>query len=373
MKEKRNNRRTVLILSNIAFGLYIARKELITRLIQMDSKVIAVTPFDTYVDKLQEIGCEYINLEFNRRGKNVFNDIGILLRYVQLIKETAPDVVLTYTIKPNVYGGLACRLARIPYLANITGLGTTIENPGVLQFIALSLYKVGLKKASCVFFQNAPNRKFFSERILSKSCHSRTIPGSGVNLSEHIYEPYPSEANGVVFLFVGRIMKDKGIEELFSAAEMIKKKYSNTKFRIIGECDEDYSERINELEKNGVIEQLGFQKDVHSYMRDSHCVILPSYHEGTSNVLLESAACGRPVIATRVTGCSETFDDGITGFGCDVKSAESLVEAVERFLRQSPEEHEAMGKAGRAKMEREYDRQIVVDAYMDEIEKTKVK
>ena len=359
----------ILIITNFDVGLYKFRRELLDKLISDKNEVIIALPNGKLISDIVALGCRYINVELDRRSTNPFKDLTLLHAYRAIIMREKLDVVLSYTIKPNVYGGLACRMTKTPYIANVTGLGTSIENPGLLQKIVLRLYKTGLKKASCVFFQNKPNRAFFQERVLDKHVRTRIIPGSGVNLSEHCLEPYPTEADGIRFLFIGRIMKDKGVEELFAAVERVKTRHPNVRIRIIGECDEDYGERIDALSRAGVIEPLGFQKDVHKYIKDSHCTILPSYHEGTANVLLESAACGRPVIASRVTGCSETFDDGITGLGCDVRSTESLVEAIERFIELQPTEHEAMGKAGRAKMEREFDRQIVVDAYLDEVDR----
>ncbi|MEA4914551.1 MAG: glycosyltransferase family 4 protein [Christensenella sp.] len=358
-----------LILANSDVGLYKFRRELLEKLLSNGNEVVVALPDGKFIPDIIALGCKYIDVEFDRRNTNPVKDLALLNRYRALVKQEKPDVVLTYTIKPNVYGGLACRLTRTPCIANVTGLGTSIENPGLVQKIALILYWVGLRKAKCVFFQNEPNRAFFLQRVLTQHANTRVLPGSGVNLIEHCFEPYPWEDKGIRLLFIGRIMKDKGVEELFTAGERVKAKHPSVRFRLIGDCDEDYDGRIQELERAGIIESLGFQKNVHSYIKDSHCTILPSYHEGTTNALLESAACGRPVIATRVTGCSETFDDGITGLGCEVKSVDSLEAAIEQFILMSFAEHEAMGNAGRAKMEREYDRQIVVDAYLDEIRK----
>lgn len=356
----------ILILTNNDVGLFKFRKELIERFISRGYKVVISLPQGDMITDLQSLGCLYIQTEFSRRGKNPIRDIKLLNHYKAILKKEKPDIVLTYTIKPNVYGGIACANAGTPYIANITGLGTPIENPGLLQKLTLILYKAGLKNAKCVFFQNKENQDFFLHKRIVHG-RSEVIPGSGVNLNEHKCETYPSESDGLRFLFIGRIMKDKGVQELFYAAKTIMKGHPACSFRIIGECDEDLSEQIKSLERDGIIEWLGFQKNVHHYISDSHCTILPSYHEGAANVLLESAACGRPVIATRVTGCKETFEDGVTGIGCAAKDSQDLARAIKDFISLPAEKHLEMGLAGRRKMENEFDRNIVIQKYVAEI------
>lgn len=356
----------VLMLANSDLGLYKFRKELLERLTAEKHDVAVCLPSGQFIPALQKIGCRYINIEFARRGTNPIADLKQCKAYVSLLKREKPDVVLTYTVKPNIYGGLACRLRGTPFIANVTGLGTSIENPGMLQKITLTLYRMGLKSARCVFFQNEPHRATFSHKGIVHG-KSSILPGSGVNIAENKYEQYPSEKDGLRFLFVGRVMRDKGINELLCAAASIKARHPNCTFTVIGACDEDYTEQLNSLAQKRIIRYLGFQKNIHEHIANHHCTILPSYHEGTANVLLESASAGRPVIATRVTGCMETFDEGITGVGCKAKSAEDLTHAIEAFLKMPESKHIEMGKAGRKKMEKEFDRSIVVDKYIAEI------
>jgi galacturonosyltransferase len=317
---------------------------------------------------LRELGCHIIDLPLERRGTNPIQDWKLLRRYRTLLKEIRPDVVLTYTVKANVYGGWACCRTKTPYLANVTGLGDAIEHPGLLRKLVLALYRLGLRRANCVFFQNASNREFFLKQgAIGKKVPTCLLPGSGVNLKVHCPEVYPHEDNELRFLFIGRVMRDKGVEELFEAIEKIIKNNIEVRFRFLGDCDAAYRDRLDALCATGKVEYLGFRNEIHSIIADSHCIVLPSYHEGTANSLLEAAATGRPVIATNVPGCRETFDDGVSGLGCEVKSADSLYEQILRFLSLSHEEREAMGKAGRRKMEKEFDRQIVIDAYLEEI------
>ncbi len=355
----------IVILANADIGLYKFRKELVEQLCR-DNEVVIALPNGDYIEKLKSLGCSFVPFDFSRRGTNPVADLGQVKRYIRLLKNLKPDVVLTYTIKPNVYGGIACQVMKVPYIANITGLGTTIENGGLLSFISTTLYRIGLKRANCVFFQNRENQKLFLDKGIVKR-KTRLIPGSGVNLETHNIEPYPADKEGIRFLFVGRIMKDKGIEELLSAIEAIHRIRSDVILNIVGWSDEDYTKALKEAEGLGAVRFYGLQSDVHPFYKNCHCAVLPSYHEGTANVLLEASSTGRPVIATRIPGCQETFDEGVTGFGCEMKSADSLSQAMHKFLTLSQTEREQMGLAAREKMEREYDRRIVISAYMEEI------
>lgn len=359
----------ILVLANFGMGLYNFRKELLEELIQQNNEVYISLPDDEYVPMLEKIGCKFVNTYLERRGTNPLTDFKLLLDYIKMIRQIKPDVVLTYTIKPNVYGGIACSITKTPYITNITGLGTSVENKGLIQKVTLMLYKLGLKKASCVFFQNQTNRKFFEDnRIISSK--TRLIPGSGVNLEQHKFEKYPESDEEVRFLFIGRIMKAKGIEELLKAAKLVKKKYTNVQFHLIGVSEEAYDEKLSHLESLDIIKYHGQQSDVHSFIKNSHATILPSYHEGLANVLLESAASGRPVLTSKVPGCLETFEEGLSGYGFEAKSVESLVKAIVKFINLPFEQKREMGIVGRRKMEKEFDRNLVIKAYLDEINLT---
>lgn len=355
----------VLILTNNDIGLYRFRRELIEALCR-ENEVFLALPEGEMIPELKKTGAAYIPFPFHRRGMNPFADLGQLLRYVRLIRRIRPHVVLTYTIKPNVYGGLACRITKTPYIENVTGLGTAMANGGILSLITSSLYALGLKRARCVFFQNAAQRELFMKKGLVRG-KTRLIPGSGVNLSDHCLADYPPQDKITRFLFVGRIMRDKGIEELLAAMRELRKACPDVFLDIVGQYDEDYSQAIKQAREEGLAQYHGLQLDVRPFYRAAHCVVLPSYHEGTSNVLLEASAVGRPVITTNVPGCRETFDEDVTGFGCQAGDAGSLAEAMEKFLALSWEERAAMGRAGHEKMAREFDRGIVVNAYMEEI------
>ncbi|MGL5260456.1 MAG: glycosyltransferase family 4 protein [Lachnospiraceae bacterium] len=355
----------VLILSNSAKGLYNFRYEVIEA-IAKEYQVYISLPDEEHSESFKALGCEMIRTSINRRGINPIEDGKLLRAYMRIVKEIKPDVVLTYTIKPNIYGGIACRIKRIPYLVNITGLGSALENPGFLQRITKNLYRIALKKASCIFLQNKENLEFFEANHISKG-KKILLPGSGVNLDK--YKCLPMKEHGTNFLFISRIMREKGIEEYLEAAKVIKEKYPNTSFAVLGGMEESYEKIIKKMTECNIIEYYGNVWDVTPYLKNAHCLIHPSYYpEGMSNVCLESAASGRAVITTKRAGCKETVEDEVSGYHINEKDVKNLIEKMERFLSLSFEEKQKMGSAGRKKMELEFDRKIVVKQYMEEIQ-----
>jgi glycosyltransferase involved in cell wall biosynthesis len=356
----------ILLLANNGVGLYRFRLELLQELLKRHEVYISL-PRGPLVPELEKLGCRYVRTVLNRRGLNPLQDLFLLAAYVRMMCRLRPGLTLTYTVKPNVYGGLAARLCRVPQIANITGLGTAVENGGSLSRLVLRLHRLGLARARRVFFQNSRDMGLLVSRRVIMAPVS-LIPGSGVNLAANPLAPYPDTAEGVRFLFIGRLMKDKGIEELLTAIAQVRESCGEARLLIVGEPDEGDMDRLNAMQVLGHLTFLGYRSDIHEQIAASHCVVLPSYHEGMSNVLLEAAAAGRPVIATRIPGCRETFDEGISGLGCELRDAESLRDAMLAFIRLPDEDKRAMGLAGRRKMEREFDRGIVVNAYMSEIE-----
>ena len=357
----------ILVLANSDSGLYHFRKELLEELLKRHDVFIAL-PNGDFAPRLQKLGCNFIPFEFKRRGMNPIADFRQIYCYRKLLRQLRPQVVLTYTIKPNIYGGFACQKEHVPYIVNVTGLGTSIEDGGLLGKISLMLYRMGLKGAKCVFFQNSANRQFFLDQKVVVEERTQIIPGSGVNLETHMFQPYPSEDTGVRFLFVGRIMRDKGIGELLQAFRVLHEAHPESSLDIVGGYDEpEWAEKIQAAIDAGGVQYHGRQADVRPFYRNCHCVVLPSYHEGCSNVLLEAAATGRPVISTRVPGCQIAYEEGTTGLGCEAHDAASLVSAMEKFLRLSHEEKEHMGQNGRLKMTVEFDRKIVIGKYLEAI------
>lgn len=363
-------KKKVLILTNYIYGTLRFHSELISSLLE-EHEVYISAPKHEYNAVAENMGCNVIPTEINRRGKNPVQEIKLIKKYIDIIKEVEPDIVLTYSIKSNTYGSIACRLTSTPYINNINGLGSSFLDKGLIKKIVILLYKIALKKSSCVFFQNTYGLELFNSlKILKTKC--RMVPGSGVNLQKFPYTDYPDEKSGIKFNFIGRVMQDKGIEEYLKAAEYIKNKYSNTEFRIIGFIEESeikYKEIIKGYEKKGIVKYLGHRTDIEKIIKESHCLIHPSYSEGMANVILETAAIGRAIIASNIPGCREAVDENKTGYLFESKNVSKLTEKIEMFLSLSATERKQLGVNGHGKMSNEFDRNIVVDAYLEEIKR----
>lgn len=358
----------ILVLANYDLGLYNFRKELLQKLVDMGHEVYISLPYGEKVELLKKMGCQYIETHLERHGINFLTEIKLMKFYSIVMKKIKPDVILSYTIKPNLYGGIVASWLRIPYIVNVTGLGTAVEHNGILQKIVLILYKYAFRKANCIFVQNEVNKQFLTEKHIEPD-KLRLIPGSGVNLTQFQVLDYPDKRS-FEFVFISRIMKEKGIEHYLEAAEYINKKYPNTKFHVCGFCEEEYEARLSELHKNGVIVYHGMVSDIKGIMKKSCCTIHPTYYpEGLSNVLLESCACGRPIITTDRSGCCEVVDDGVNGYMIKQKDTKSLIDAIEKFINLPYNKKIEMGLNGRKKVENEFDRNIVIEAYLDEIRK----
>lgn len=358
----------VLILVNHDVVIYNFRRELVERLLHDGYKVYISSPYGERIDDLVSMGCVYIEASIDRHGTNVFKELKLISYYKRVIKDIKPNVVLSYTIKPNIYGGMACKSLNIPYIANITGLGTAVENAGIMQKITIMLYKIAFKKINCVFFQNTENMQFFVDNNIVVDRH-RLIPGSGVNLEHFQVLDYPSDET-IEFVFISRIMKEKGIDQYLEAAEYIRNKYPNTRFHVCGFCEEAYEEKLKKKQEKGIIFYHGMQRDIRIILEKTHCTIHPTYYpEGMSNVLLESAACGRPIITTNRSGCREIVDDEVNGFVIEQTNTIDLINKIERFIGINYEVRKQMGVFGREKVVKEFDRQFVIKDYMKEIEK----
>lgn len=325
----------ILILANHSGGLYDFRKDLIAALKQHAEVSVAVPRNDRW-DELQALADRVIELPIDRRGMNPARDAKLLGQYRAILKRLHPDLVLTYTIKPNIYGGLACRALHIPYAVNITGLGSAIENGGWLKRFVLTLYKPVLAGAKVVFFENAGNRDTLAATGVVPRGRDVVLHGAGVNLEDYLSQPYPQEGM-VRFLFVGRVMHEKGVDELFAAARRMKQTYGDgVEFHIVGSFEEGYKPLMDELEQTGVVKYHGYQSDMKHFYAMADCVVLPSYHEGMSNVLLEAAASGRPLITSDIPGCREAVEPGVSGYLCPARDADALYAAMRRFLELPP-------------------------------------
>lgn len=357
----------ILILANDSIYVYNLRLELIERFISEGYKVFIASEYGDRVKDLEKIGCKHFKVNISRHGMNPVEDLALLAEYKKIVNEICPDVVLSYNIKPNIYGAIACKAKNIPCIANITGLGTAVENKSIVQSIIVLMYKYAFSKVKKVFFQNSENMQFFMDKKIAVGKHD-LLPGSGVNLQKFVPLEYPCSEK-IEFTFIARIMKEKGIDQYLEAAEYIKKKYPNTVFHVCGFCEQAYEERLKDLSDKGVITYHGLVKDIKTILKNVHCTVHPTYYpEGMSNVLLESCASARPIITTNRSGCREIVDDGVNGYVCRQQDSKDLIEKIEKFISLSHDEKKKMGENGRQKVEKEFDRQIVVQKYMDSIE-----
>lgn len=358
----------IMIIENHHVYAYNLRGELTQTYIDQGYEVYLMVPHGERVADLKAMGCHHIPYEVNRHGLNPFQDLKLFFYFLKQMKEVKPDVVLTYTVKPNIYGSLAARIRKIPYICNITGLGMAVENKSLLQKLLIFLYRIALGKANCVFFQNTENREFFEKRRIAMGKH-RLIPGSGVNTTKFSPLEYP-ESDKTEFVFISRLMKEKGVDQYIGAANIIKQKYPDTVFHVCGFCEKEYESQIESLMKADIVTYHGIVKDVREILKRVHCTVHPTYYpEGMSNVLLESAASLRPLITTNRSGCREIIEDGVNGYIVRQQDTMDVVAKIEQFLQLPWEEKKKMGQQARRKVEREFDRSIVINAYLEEIVK----
>ncbi len=349
----------ILILTNHSFMLWQFRRELITALLEQGNTILIGTPFGDRVEDFRSLGIKMIDTPLHRRGINPVEDAGLLARYFRILRSEKPDLVVTYSIKPNIYAGFACRMLGIPYCANVQGLGTAFQNKGIAALVTF-LYRAALKKTKTVFFENSANADLFVQKRITPAEKQCVLNGAGINLEFYPAQPYP-ETEPVHFLYLGRLMKEKGIGELFDAAKQLHEEGFSFHLDLVGFYEDEYKEAAAQLEQLGIATFHGFQPDPRPFYGASHCVVLPSYHEGMSNVLLEAAATGRPVITSNIPGCREAVIPGETGLLCAAQNTESLADAMKRFLSLSPAQRAQMGSKGRAYMGSRFDKKTVVE------------
>lgn len=353
-----------MLLANASGGLYGFRKELIYELLKQHT-VYAGSPLTLYKDELAEMGVHLIDLPLDRRGMNPIHDFKLLRQYNKIIKQIKPDLVITYTIKPNIYGGIACRKNKVPYAVNITGLGTAFQKQGLVKNIVVFLYKIALRKAKVVFFENSGNRDIFVESHIIKKEQACLLNGAGVNLDQYKYLSYPGDESIFKFLFIGRVMKEKGVDELFDAMKSLVKDGYNCELNVVGGCEENYEPVMKQYEKEGWLKYYGYQDDVIPFIEETHCFVLPSWHEGMANTNLECAASGRPIITSDIPGCKEAVIDKISGLLCKPQDKDNLYITMKNMINYDEKDREEMGIEGRKHMEKYFDKKNIVKLTLD--------
>lgn len=360
----------IIMVSTKDYNFYNFRSNFILKLVECGNEVILICPYGKKIDYFTERGCKFIDLSIDRRGTNPINDAKLIFSYLKIFKKEKPDLVLTYTTKCSVYAGIACRLLNIKYIVNNAGLIAPDNPKSALARILNLLYKVGFKGASCMMYQNSQERDYMNA-LLKNKVHYRDLPGSGVDLNAFTLQPYPDKESPIVFNYVARIVELKGIREFLECAKRIKAKYEHTEFVLYGEYDNDkYRKIVSDLQSRGIVRYGGVLLDMKPAIASAYAVIHASYYEGMTNVVLEHGAVGRPSIGSNIPGVADGIEHGTTGYTFEVKNVDSLVNVVEQFINLPYETKVKMGLAARAKMEREFDREIVTEIYMEEIGRT---
>ena len=371
----KNQKQLIALLTNNDDDIYCFRKELIEGIIAAGYEMLISCPAGEKFELMKHIEYRYDDPVIDRRGTNIVADAKLILQYFKLFIKNKPSVVLTYTAKPNVYAGIAAWLLGIPVISNVTGFGSVLNEGGFVQKLVMSLFKFSFRRSACVMFQNSTNMKLAEETGMVKGEH-KLIPGSGVNTKRYPLQPYPDGGDGksgekVVFNYIGRILHDKGVDDYIEAAKRIKAEYPETEFNMLGfiePTEMHYEKLLSELEEKNTIKYRGSQKDIKPFVTASHATIHPStYGEGMSNVLLESASSGRPIISTDNPGCQETFIDGETGLLYHGGDVDALCNQIKKFLALPNEERKSMGEKGREYIKANFSRDIVIKAYLEKI------
>lgn len=335
-------------------------------------EVHTVAPIDDYTHKLEEAGCIHHNVRMDSRGANPIKDFGLIIEFWSIYRKIKPDVVLHYTIKPNIYGTLAASILRIPAINNVCGLGTVFLKKGMVSQVAMALYRWAFRYPKKVFFQNPDDQKLFLDRKLVPATITDLIPGSGVDLQR--FAPVSSGKNeNFTFLLISRLITDKGVLEFIDAVKELRGKGVNAKFQILGPKDPKHKrgiqlETIDEWIHSGIVEYLGTTDDVRQYINKADCVVLASYREGTPRTLLEAASSGKPIIATDVPGCNNVVVNNYNGLLCKMKDSKDLAEKMETMAHLEESVLKEMGANGRRKMELEYSEDIVINKYISAIQ-----
>ena len=361
----------ILISANAAWNLAHFRRGLIEALQEDGHDVVAVAPEGDDKALLTKFGVRHVPIEINPKGTAPFQDALLVRNLRRVFRAENPDVIISYTIKNNIYGGFAARSLGIPFLPNVSGLGTAFLSKSWLEKLVTQLYRVAFRPLSQVIFQNPDDRALFILRRIVREKQATLVPGSGIDLSHFTSQPLPASGNsGVTFLLIARLLLDKGVEEFIKAARQVRATHPDTRVQLLGEIGVAnrtaiHRETVEKWVAEGVVEYLGVSTDVRPHIENADCVVLPSYREGTPRTLLEAAAMGRPLVATDVPGCREAVEDGHTGFLCKVKDPEDLARAMIRMIEIGPSGRASQGTAGRSKMEREFDQSIVIAIYRD--------
>jgi glycosyltransferase involved in cell wall biosynthesis len=368
----KNSRLRIALVCNTAWAIYTYRRGLLRMLIERGAEVSIIAPRDRTFALMEEMGCKCIELPVASKGTNPRDDLKTLAALYREYRATRPHIVFHYTIKPNIYGTIAAKLAGVPSIAVTTGLGYVFIQHSRTANVAKKLYKFAFRFPREVWFLNQDDRQaFIDQNLLVHPGRARLLHGEGVDLDDYAFQPLPRanpQTEGFFFILIGRLLWDKGVAEYVEAARRIRAKYPFVRFQLLGPAGVDNPSAITPGEvhawqREGVIDYLGEATDVRAFIGNADCVVLPSYREGVPRTLMEASAMGRPIVATNVPGCREVVEDGVTGFLCEAKNADSLTQHIERMLLASHAQRAQMGVSGRAKVVQEFDENAVIERY----------
>ena len=369
-----NGVKTVMLMSNTSWSIINFRASLIVALKQAGFRVLIAAPEDAYSSRISELGAEYIPLRMNNKGRNPFQDVSLFVRVLGTLRRRRPDLLVSYTVKPNIYGSIAARLLGIPVVANIVGLGTVFSREGPLQRLVSFMYRLALGRCRYVFFHNADDHRFFTDRKIVRHESARVVPGSGVDTAHFAPLPRMDGAARFTFLFLGRLLREKGVPEFVMAARQIRKALPEVRFQVLGFAGVSNPSAISAAEvkgwsEEGVVEYLGEASDVRSFLAGADCIVLPSYYrEGVPRSLLEAASMGRPVITTNVPGCRDAVIDRESGFLVEPRNVPDLIEKMTAMLKLSEKARDRMGLRGRQHVQAKFDDSVVIGRYLGAIQ-----
>jgi glycosyltransferase involved in cell wall biosynthesis len=362
----------IVIVINNSWYAYNFRFNLARSLKQNGYEVIFIAPYDCKYSDLIEKEFKFYDIQIDAKGINPLSDLKTMLNLYKLYKNIQPDVILNFTIKLNIYSSIVAGIIGIKSISNITGLGTIFIKQSLTTKIAKLLYKIALGYNNKVFFQNNDDRSLFIKDRLVMESKTDLLPGSGVDLNKFIPILNNSSDEVFRFLLIARLLKDKGILEFINAIKILKRKYNNIEFKILGAVGVANKTAFTKEElqiwiDSNLVNYLGTTDNVQDAISKVDCVVLPSYREGVPRSLLEACAMEKPIIATDVVGCKEVVDNGINGYLCEVRNSEDLADKMEMMLNLSEKERRVMGQAGRDKILKGFDEKIVIKKYLESI------
>lgn len=362
----------IAVVLNTSWNIYNFRMNLLRALAAEGHEVHTIAPKDNFTPLLEEAGYIHHNVKMDSRGANPVKDAALVVELFSIYRRIRPDIILHYTIKPNIYGTLAAGMLKIPVINNVCGLGTVFLKDNLVSAIAILLYKVSFRFAHKVFFQNPDDLKLFVDRKMAPPMAVDLLPGSGIDLKK--FQSVPFRRNKVfVFLLISRLITDKGILDYIEAVKTLRQEGIQARFQILGALDPVHKRGIKtsvirEWIENDIIEYLGTTQDVRTFIEQADCIVLPSYREGTPRTLLEAASSAKPIIATDVPGCNHVVMDQVNGFLCRMKDPQDLAAKMRQLAQSEDEKLARLGQNGRMKMEAEYDENLVINKYLRALE-----